>query len=76
MPPEKRLSTVKELQTSTCASTRVGCPKSLILDPFYALEEEEGKATGCETRGQTLNSKLLHVHSQDSILNYEKESND
>jgi len=44
MPPgllsEKRLLTVKELQTSTCASMGVGCPKSLILDPFYASEEE------------------------------------
>ena len=45
-------------------------------ESFYALEEEEGKATGCETIGQTLNSKLLHMHSQDSILNYEEESND
>ena len=26
---------------------------------FLVLEEEEGKGTDCETRGQTLNSKLL-----------------
>lgn len=33
LPSEKRLSTVKELQTSTCAS-------NANPDPFYALEEE------------------------------------